>query len=197
MNSVPFNSIGQIIANNGVQSIALMLIGGRSEQSVALELEGRYDGIPQNTIDTLIEMAQGGIAAAGKITKNPVGVGVNLNDVPVIPGILGDNSEGNRFATVTEAQSSQSGEWITSYNFAPTFESLDNLFDEIYRQWVQWACDYPDFAARTGIECPDSDTTEYLMKDFGRVSTKELSDIFGVDVVDRQTSRLVFAARAY
>lgn len=197
MTAVPFNGLGQIIASGGVQSVALMLAGGMSLTGVSIALENKYDGIPISAIDTMIELAESGILAASKIGEQTPGAVINEFGIPVIPGILGENAEGNRFVSLIEAEQADTGEDILSWNYTPTFESLDTLFGEIFAQWQQWACDSPDFGIKLGIPCPDDVEPVGNWDTLFDAANADIGLMSGTKNQQVYNNRLVFVARGY
>lgn len=197
MPAVPFNGIGQIIASGGVQSVAIMLAGGKSNTAISIALEGKYDGIPVSAIDTLINMAESGLAAADNINLGDPSQPIDFTGVPVIHGILGDNAAGNRFLTITEAVGTDGESSVLSYNYLPYIESLNDLWGEIIAQLIEWICEYPKFAESLGVECPDEDTASEIIGEFGKATASELSEILGVDILDSSASKLLFIAMEF
>jgi len=109
--SQPYNSLGQIIAAGGEIALGLAIVHGWTDRQIALLFSRRFEPMRAEDRQRLTDIANAAIGAADRINAIPVGGDISLSDVPIIPGLFGDEPEGRRVKIIGEWQFEEGGQW--------------------------------------------------------------------------------------
>jgi hypothetical protein len=131
VDSRPFNSLGQILAQGGEIALARAIESGYSSQQIDALFDRRFNPVTQETRDELFALAEAGLAAGTAINELPPDQLIPLEMVPVNPDLFGDDSAGLRVFFLGRWRRSDSDRWFNVSGSLPDLTVYQDILDAI------------------------------------------------------------------
>lgn len=142
--SQEFNSLGQILATNGEQSLALAKFYGYSESSISSLYARRFEPLAPEDRESL-ELLADAIVASGMRQTEQLRAG-SLTDVsgPVNPHLFGEETDGRRARYIVEIETEDGEPVIRIYMDYPDLPDPRDLVDDALERGRDIIGRYPE-----------------------------------------------------